>query len=186
MYKKGHKHSDEIKKKIGDHSRGKTFEYKPRPHMKGRKTWNNGLTKETDDRILKCSEKRTSKVSKICETCKDSYQVHKGRKDSAKFCSYKCYWKGRVNKYVGSKGGAWKGGKTNNGGYIYIASKNHPNSTLDGYVAEHRLVMEKKIGRFLLKEEIIHHLNENKSDNRIENLVITNSSEHIKKYHSGK
>ena len=48
---------------------------------------------------------------------------------------------------------------------------------------QHRLVMEAYIGRYLNKEEIIHHINGNKSDNRIENLLITNNHEHLQ-YHS--
>lgn len=53
-----------------------------------------------------------------------------------------------------------------------------------GYIYEHRYVMEKKIGRLLIKKECIHHINENKSDNNIENLVLCKDSrEHRIKYH---
>jgi len=48
------------------------------------------------------------------------------------------------------------------------------------YRAEHRLVIEKEIGRKLHTWEIIHHVNEIRTDNRIENLKILTISEHMK------
>lgn len=49
------------------------------------------------------------------------------------------------------------------------------------YVYEHRLLMEQKLGRLLLKEEIIDHINNHKLDNRIENLQILDIVTHGKK-----
>ena len=81
----------------------------------------------------------------------------------------------------GEKHGMWRGGiKHHSAGYIYIWKPNHPLVNIDGYVAEHRLVMEEHIGRYLTKDEHIHHINGNKQDNRIENLQILSNSEHRK------
>jgi hypothetical protein len=73
----------------------------------------------------------------------------------------------------------WNGGRRyNSSGYVLIYSPNHPFKDKLGYVREHRLVMEKKIERYLKKDEIIHHKNEIKDDNRIENLELTNITKH--------
>ena len=48
----------------------------------------------------------------------------------------------------------------------------HPFATKSGYIREHRLVMEKKIGRFLQPNEVVHHINGNRQDNRVENLQL--------------
>lgn len=74
----------------------------------------------------------------------------------------------------------WKGGKryTTNG-YVMIYSPNHPfRHKRSKTVHEHRLKMEKKIGRLLKKGEVVHHVNGIKSDNRISNLVLMTNSEH--------
>lgn len=67
----------------------------------------------------------------------------------------------------------WKGGRAiGKGGYVYILKPEHPSANSKGYVLEHRLVVENKLGRFLKSNEWIHHKNAIKDDNRIENLAI--------------
>lgn len=73
----------------------------------------------------------------------------------------------------------WKGGRIKDGkGYIRINTPEHPNATGTGkYVPEHRLVMEKHLGRYLTKEENVHHKNGIRDDNRLENLELWSKSQ---------
>lgn len=64
-------------------------------------------------------------------------------------------------------------------GYRYIYSPNHPYGT-KCYVAEHRLVLENKLGRYLKPEEVVHHINGDKLDNRTGNLIVLSNSDHHK------
>lgn len=107
----------------------------------------------------------------VCKLCNKKYS---GRKRI--YCSNKCQTKTINSK--GNKNGHWKGGRFTAGGYIYILAKEHPKATKMGYVLEHRLVMEKEIGRYLTDGEIVHHKNHKKNDNRISNLVLMTKREH--------
>lgn len=82
---------------------------------------------------------------------------------------------------VGDKNGNWKGGRRKDGsGYIWIYLPNHPSVNEQGYVYEHRLVMETHLGRILLPTEVVHHINGIVDDNRYENLMLfSGTGEHI-------
>jgi len=68
----------------------------------------------------------------------------------------------------------WNGGKfkdrTNS--YIFIHKPTHPFANIHGYIREQRLVVEKYLKRYLAKEEVVHHINEIRDDNRIKNLMV--------------
>lgn len=118
-----------------------------------------------------------------CNECHKEFSINGAhfKEGVGKFCSYSCRQTNRMKQLTGDKHYQWKGGRnTNPGGYIIVFSPNHPfkMATGSGYVLEHRLVMEKHIGRYLRKDEIVHHINHIKTDNRIENLIILNSSQH--------
>lgn len=67
-------------------------------------------------------------------------------------------------------------------GYWYIHRPDHPLAGKQGYIAEHRLVMEAHIKRFLQRGEVVHHINHIKTDNRIENLELFSSPGQHTKY----
>lgn len=81
----------------------------------------------------------------------------------------------------GALSSRWRGGRTlHQGKYWLIYRPEHPKSDSKGYVREHRLVMEEKLGRYLSTKELIHHKNGDTMDNSIDNLQIVSRTSHIK------
>ena len=69
-------------------------------------------------------------------------------------------------------------------GYQYVLAKGHPFATSRGYVLEHRLVMEKSLGRLLNPDEVVHHINGDRTDNRLENLQLFKSKAAHRNHHA--
>jgi hypothetical protein len=87
------------------------------------------------------------------------------------------------------KSNQWKGGRiVDQDGYVLVYCPGHPGARGPDkrYVLEHRLVMEKKMGRYLEEGEVVHHRNRNKADNRIQNLeLFSSNADHLKSELSG-
>lgn len=109
---------------------------------------------------------------------------------AAKHSTERGYRKGEPLRYVyghhmrgkrAEQTSRWNGGRwVHKTGYVLRYAPEHPNCDQRGYVPEHRLVVEEQIGRLLTRREHVHHINGDKADNRLENLIALTHSEHLK------
>ena len=124
----------------------------------------------------------SGKILKVCENCNNEFIARRSQK--GRFCSYRCTFAKVGKRGKGKNSPGWKGGRyKGTDGYIYIHTPEHQNAKPSGYFAEHRLVMETKLGRSLLREEVVHHLNHIPNDNRPENLMLIESNAKHSSYH---
>ena len=79
----------------------------------------------------------------------------------------------------------WRGGRlVASNGYVLIrVGVNHPLADVRGYAYEHRIVAQEKLGRPLLKGEIIHHIDRNKQNNHPDNLLVLQSQKQHIQFH---
>lgn len=123
-----------------------------------------------------------------CLQCGKHVETYRGPKSIErygypKFCNKKC-----LDAYqVGTNNPNYRNGvRQCKGGYIELWIPNHPAANGHGCVPEHRVVVEKHIGRFLTDEEVVHHIDGDRSNNDISNLVLcANQSEHSKYHRKG-
>lgn len=88
--------------------------------------------------------------------------------------------KARTGPKSGERHPNWKGGLKWVGRYLYRYNPEHPNATQGGYMAEHRLIMERKLGRLLERKEVVHHRDGDPSNNDESNLeVFQTNGEHL-------
>lgn len=93
-------------------------------------------------------------------------------------------WTDRVS--IGDLNPNYAGGKyIDDKGYVRVLMPDHP-SNIKGYIYEHRAVIEHYLRRYLNKWETVHHINEVKSDNRVENLFLCTHPEHSAIHREGK
>jgi hypothetical protein len=120
---------------------------------------------------MKCKfEGQKRPTFKTCEVCGVEFQPDRPSRP-AKFCSKSCASKVTSARWA-------KGFVISPKGYKLLYRPGHPMASKQGYVMEHRLVMAEHLGRNLKPTEVVHHKNEPKSDNRIENLELMTKAKH--------
>ena len=139
---------------------------------------NNKHTKETRERLSKLAKERWRKWKEEEPEYYDQIRAN--------------IKKNHKKPGLGKKGplaSGWKGGRftTKRDGYIHVYQPEHPNARKSGngsggYVLEHRLVMEKAVGRYLNADEDVNHINGDKKDNRIENLRLVRHHAHYEEH----
>lgn len=137
---------------------------------KGRIPWNKGKHHTEEVKRKMSFSHKGKKLSE--ETKRKMSIIHKQRGDGK-------WMKGRIPAFIlqgkhnhpsGKNHPLWKEGKIKFGQYVSILKPEHPFNS-GGYVFEHRLVIEKIIGRYLISTEVVHHINSIKNDNRSKNLI---------------
>lgn len=78
----------------------------------------------------------------------------------------------------------YKAVKIRHNQYIWVKLREHPFCNAQGYVLEHRLVMELYLGRYLTNKEVIHHIDGNTMNNEIDNLEIMTQSKHVSNHNN--
>jgi len=156
--------------------------------------------KEMNHRRKTCSRScanrnKTKKplVEKFCEICGDSMKVKQSRVERTKTCSKDCDFKRRSNLFSGAGNPMYATVSPNRKtlsyidkeGYRHVYCPTHVNARTDGYVREHIMVMSDFIGRKLVTDsEVVHHKDENRLNNDINNLELMTPSEHAKHHAS--
>lgn len=139
-------------------------------------------------------------IEKICKQCCEKFLANRNnvKLGWGIFCSSKCRSNNKIGKPAWNSGKklhyqVWNKGKKyrlpnhiykkriRTDKYIILYRPNSPYSNKKGYISEHRLVMQEYLGKKIESTEVVHHINGNTFDNRIENLILfTSSSEHTK------
>jgi len=118
---------------------------------------------------------------KTCVNCKKEFKTPSSKR---KFCSKECYRNYMIGRkrnidIAGSKNPNYKGGRrADKDGYILVMEPTHPDRRYHGYVLEHRLFVEQYLKLRLTKNDIVHHKNGIRSDNRLINLDLLSKSDH--------
>ena len=110
-------------------------------------------------------------VKRKCRHCALTFEVARAQlryEGYGQFCSRACHYDFRASP----RNKKAKRRFTRSDGYVLVKDIKNPRGDRQGYVYEHRLVMEKHLGRCLTREEEVHHIDGDGKNNNIENLML--------------
>lgn len=124
---------------------------------------------------------RKTRIDRVCEVCSKPFQLRPSTvaTNAARFCGRRCMGIGAITRHAGHDHNG-RPALVDFFGYVRVWQPEHPKAS-SGRVLEHRLVMEKALGRYLTADEQVDHINRIKTDNRLENLQLLSASDHSKK-----
>jgi hypothetical protein len=114
-----------------------------------------------------------NKVSATCRQCGKVFVTYAAwvRKGGGKYCSPGCH---HLSMEVNNP-------RARKDGYVMVKNPEHHRANKWGFVYQHIIAAENKIGRLLKDDEVVHHINGNPSDNHPDNIFIfSNRGDHAR------
>ena len=84
-----------------------------------------------------------------------------------------------IGQFKGENHPNWRGGQfIDVQGYVHVLVPEHPQADSKGYIRRSHLVAEEMLGRYLYSDEVTHHKNGIRDDDRPENIEVLTRGEH--------